>query len=228
MRNEDQKVVAITSTITGEGKTFTSINLAAIYALGGKKTLLIGLDLRKPKIWKTFGLGNQVGISTFLISKSQFEEVVFPTFIPNLYVSAAGPIPPNPAELIGSQAMIDFVSKARALYDVVIIDTPPFGLVTDSMIIGKLVDVNLFMVRQNYSVRDVLNAIQELYVKNDLPNIGIILNDVKPTGYYYRSGYRYYHYGYGHYYDASYYSDEHVEKKDLKSRILKYLGRSNS
>jgi capsular exopolysaccharide synthesis family protein len=225
LHEKDKKVIAITSTITGEGKTFTSINLAAIHALAGKKTLLIGLDLRKPKIWRTFGLDNKTGISTFLIGKNQFEEVIHPTFIPNLYVSTAGPIPPNPAELIGSASMIDFVNKSRDEFDIVVIDTPPFGLVIDSVIIGRLADVNLFMVRQKYSVRDVLDAIDELYIKNELPKIGIVLNDVSPSGYYYKRGYRYYNYGYGYgmYTGNGYYSDDELPSLSLKEKIRKFL-----
>lgn len=230
---KEHRVISITSTISGEGKTFTSINLASIFAMAGKKTLLVGLDLRKPKLWNTFGIDRKTGMSTYLIGQSTFSEIIHTTTINNLYIAIAGPVPPNPAELIESNNMKQFINEASAQFDLVILDTPPFGLVTDAVVAGRLADVNLFVVRQMYSVRDVIDVIDALYQKNELPHIGIVLNDVKPTGYYYQRGYRYYSYGYGYGYGYGYrnssknhyYEDEPEEKvKGIVERMKKKLG----
>jgi len=209
LKGETHKIIMVTSTISGEGKTFTSVNLASIFALGGMKTLLIGLDLRKPALLKIFDMTNKTGLSTYLIGKSSADEVILPTSVDNLFIAPAGPVPPNPAELIGTPLMGGFMKKVREEFDIVIADTPPFGLVTDALLVGRYTDANLFMVRQMYSSRDVLEPINELYVKKEIKNIGIILNDVKPAGYYYQKGYRYYTYGYGYGYGYSSYGNRH-------------------
>mgnify|MGYP005836135039 CR=1 FL=1 len=217
LRDPQQKIIVVTSTITGEGKTFTSVNLATVFALAGKKTLLVGLDLRKPKIYKFFNLENTTGISTFLIHQADFDEVIQLTKVENLYLASSGPIPPNPAELIGTEAMKTFLTKAREQFDMVVIDTPPFGLVTDSLVVGRLADIVLIVVRQMFSPRAVLDAIEDLFEKHEMKSIGIILNDIQASGYYYRYGYRYFSYGYGYGYGyvygtkAGYYEDETQE-----------------
>ncbi len=207
LKDEKHKVIMITSTISGEGKTFVSANLAAMLALGAMKTLLVGLDMRRPTLLKLFHMESKPGISQYLIGQAGFSEVVLPTDIENLFLAPAGAIPPNPAELINSHRMVEFFSKAKEQFDIVIVDTPPFGLVTDALLVARFADANLFMVRQMYSSRDVLEPIGELYHKKELKNIGIILNDVKPAGYHYHKGYRYYTYGYSHGYGYGKYSN---------------------
>lgn len=206
MSKEEQKVITVTSTLTGEGKTFVSINLAAIFAMAGKKTLLMGLDLRKPKIHKVFNISNKTGMSTCLIGKNEFTETIRETRINNLDIIGAGPVPPNPAELIESLKMKEIMDIARKLYDIIIIDTPPFGLVIDALIVGRTSDVNLFLIRQNYSSKGVLELLEDVAVKKELKNIGIVINDIKHKGYY-GYGYRYYNYGYGYKYGYGYYSE---------------------
>jgi tyrosine-protein kinase Etk/Wzc len=193
LRDPEQKVITTTSTISGEGKTFVCLNLAAIFALSGKKTLLVGLDLRKPKIHRVFNLDNDTGVSTYLINKSKFKEIIRPTDISNLFIVPSGPIPPNPAELLGTAEMEKFIKEAREAYDIIILDTPPFGIVTDSLILGHLSDATLFLVRQNYSSKDILSLINEVHEKQEFKNLGIVFNDLKRKGYY-RSGYKYYNY----------------------------------
>lgn len=195
LREKDQKVISITSTISGEGKTFCACNLASIFAMSGKKTLLIGLDLRRPKIHKIFNLSNSTGISTCLIGKTTLEEVVVPIKIDNLFVAPAGPVPPNPAELLESEAMTELIQKARQQYDIIIFDTPPMGMVTDALILARLTDLNLFVLRQNYSTRNILDLLEDVYQKRELGQMGIVMNDIKHKGYY-GYGYRYYNYGY--------------------------------
>jgi capsular exopolysaccharide synthesis family protein len=120
--------ILVTSSMSGEGKTFTSINLAAIYAASGKKTVILGADLRKPKIYQDFGLTNAVGLSTYLINKGNLTEVVQQTKVPHLDLISSGPVPPNPAELIESNRMEELMQKLEKVYDVIIIDSPPLGV----------------------------------------------------------------------------------------------------
>lgn len=198
-------VISISSTITAEGKTFISANLASILAITGKKVLLIGLDLRKPRIHKIFGINNEQGISNYLIGELDFREAVLKTEIDNLWYAPSGPVPPNPAELIESDAMTKFIDHAKDKFDFIIIDTPPVAIVTDALLISSLVDIYLFVVRQRYSSRNTLELIQELYENKNIKNIGIIINDISMSGYY-GYGLRYgYSLGYGYKYGYNYY-----------------------
>ena len=205
---DDQPVViAITSTISGEGKTFVAVNLASIMSMLGKKTLLIGLDLRKPRIHKIFGLHNNVGMSTFLSGNSKFDEIIQKTSVENLWFASAGPIPPNPAELIERKAMDAFLEKAKKQFDYIIIDTPPAAVVTDALVLANRADVTLFVVRQRYTTKSTLNLIDEIYRNREIKNPGVIVNDISMSGYYgyglrygYTMGYSYgYNYGYKYY-----------------------------
>jgi tyrosine-protein kinase Etk/Wzc len=205
---EDQPVVvAVTSTVSGEGKTFVALNLAAIVSMLGRKTLLIGLDLRKPRTQKILGASNAEGMSTFLSGNCSYGDVIQKTDVENLWFAAAGPVPPNPAELIERQAMSDFLEKARKQFDYIIIDTPPAAVVTDALLLAQKSDVTLFVVRQRYSSKSTLNLIDEIYKNKEIKNPGIIVNDISMSGYYgyglrygYAMGYAYgYNYGYKYY-----------------------------
>jgi tyrosine-protein kinase Etk/Wzc len=199
-------VISVSSTISSEGKTFISANLAAIIASNGKKVLLIGLDLRKPRIHKIFRLNNENGISNYLIGQEKFENIVLKTEIENLWYVPSGPIPPNPAELIDSQAMTEFIIEARKQFDYIIIDTPPVALVTDALLVSPLTDFYLFVVRQHYTSKNTLNLIEELHKNENIKSIGIVINDIRLTGYY-GYGLRYgYSLGYGYNYGYNYYS----------------------
>ena len=207
MRDKEQKVISITSTISGEGKTFCAINLAAIIALGNKKTLLLSFDLRKPKIHQVFNLKNIVGISTYLIGKSEYEDIIFRTNIENLYVATAGPVPPNPAELLGTVQMEEFFIRVRKSFDIILIDTPPIALVTDAELLTRYSDYNIFVVRHNYSNKDVLKLVDDLYFKRGI-KFGILVNDMKMTSSY-GYGMKYSSYGYGNT-KSNYYNDSFV------------------
>ncbi|MFA6400747.1 MAG: polysaccharide biosynthesis tyrosine autokinase [Salinivirgaceae bacterium] len=213
--NEQSKVITVTSTVSGEGKTFCSLNLASIIALTDKKTLLIGMDLRKPRIHRHFGLDNSVGMSTYLIGKASIEDIIVKTKIEGLSVVVSGPIPPNPAKLLETEALLHFMQYARMNFDYVIVDTPPIALVSDALIFSKNSDVNIFVIRQNYSHKDVLDLINELNSKPNIPEFSILINDVQMPGYYgTKYGYNYgysYGYGYGYGYGEGYYDDEEKE-----------------
>ncbi len=209
---ERSAVIAVTSTVSGEGKTFVAMNLAAIISMLGKKTLLIGLDLRKPRIHKILNLSNTEGMSTYLSGNSKFDDVIQKTPVENLWFATSGPVPPNPAELIERQAMTEFLEEARKQFDYVIIDTPPAAVVTDALLLAGRADVTLFVVRQRYSSKNTLHLIDEIYRNKEIKNPGIIVNDISMSGYYgyglrygYTMGYAYgYNYGYKYYGHTSY------------------------
>ncbi len=206
----DGKVVLVTSAISGEGKTFTAINLASIMAIGNKKTLLLGLDLRKPSIHKIFKYENDTGISSYLEGKDSISNIIRPSEIDNLSIAYSGPIPPNPSELVEKKELTEFFQWARKEFDYIIIDTPPLALVPDAMLIADHSDMNLFVIRYNYSRKQVLSLINRLNEKSRFKELKIIVNDLRITrylGYGYEYGYGYaYGYGYG-YYNKSYYSE---------------------
>jgi len=210
IKDNEKTVIAVSSTISSEGKTFISINLASIIAMLGKKVVIMGLDLRKPGLNKVFEYENSPGLSTYLSGNCIYEDVIKQTQIKNLFYAPSGPIPPNPAELIETGLMKEFIERTRAEFDFIIIDTPPIAIVTDALLLAPYVDVNLYIVRQRYTSRNTLDIIEELYTKGNLKNMAIIVNDINLSGYYgygmrykYSLGYRY-SYGYN-YYGKGYY-----------------------
>ena len=204
LKDERAKVLAISSAVSGEGKTFVSVNLASILAMANKKVLLVSLDLRRPKVHNIFNLPNDSGMTTYLIGKNTFEETICKTNINNLHISASGPIPPNPSELLSSQKMSEFIEHARKIYDYIILDTPPVAIVTDMLTLKELIDAFIFVIRHNYSDKQVIDLANSIYQKHLIKNIGVVVNDIQVKGYY---GYSY-RYGYGYGYGYSYSSKE--------------------
>lgn len=222
IKDTQHPVISISSTITAEGKTFISANLAAIIALSGKKVLLVGLDLRKPRIHKLFGISNTTGISNYLIGQEKFEDVIIKTKVDNLWYATAGPVPPNPAELIDSPEMFEFIEKAKKEFDYVIIDTPPVAIVTDALLCSSFTDFYIFVVRQRYSSKSTLSLIDELHKSKKLKNIGLVVNDINLSGYY-GYGLRYgYALGYGYSYGYNYYGSYSDRKYGYKDSSNKY------
>ena len=210
IRENDVAVIAVSSTISAEGKTFISINLSAIMALVGKKVLLIGFDLRRPRINKVFGFDNSVsGMSTYLSGNCSYNEIIRKTEIDNLSYVPSGPVPPNPAELIETEMMKKFMERAKKEFDIIIFDTPPVAIVTDTLLLASYVDVNLFVVRQRYSSRNTLELIENMRVQGELKNMAIVMNDISLLGYY-GYGMRYgYMNGYGFLYGNAYYGSNY-------------------
>jgi len=195
--NGNKKIILLTSSLSREGKTFCAINLAAIIAMSGKKTVILGLDLRKPKMHLSLELSNDQGISNFLATGENLEKYIVPTTVKNLSAIPSGPVPPNPSELLMGENFKLMISKLQEDFDYVIIDTPPIGLVTDAYLMEKISDLIVFVVRQGKTPKELVKNANELYVDGKLTNIGMILNDVKARGKY---GYSYgYGYGYGYY-----------------------------
>lgn len=184
-------IVAVTSTVGGEGKTTISTNLAGIVSLSGQRTIVLNLDMRKPTLHKKFDLPNQKGMSTLLSGHTELSEVIQHTVHENLDVITSGPIPPNPSELIQSKRTSEILLALRGMYDVIILDTPPVGLVTDARILMHEADINLYIVCSEYSKKEYFKLIERLKSEN-ISGFGIVLNCVKDI----HGGYGY---GYGYY-----------------------------
>ncbi|MDD6822258.1 MAG: polysaccharide biosynthesis tyrosine autokinase [Paraprevotella sp.] len=225
--SEKEKVIACTSCIPGEGKTFVSTNLAMSLALLGKRVIIVGLDIRKPRLVKLFGLSSDHrGITTFLSSNSgDFQDldkqIHHAVLNPNLDVLPAGVIPPNPGELISREQLDHAIALLREHYDYVIVDTPPVGLVSDTLSAARVADMTIMVCRADYSPRNNFQLINALHHDNKMPKITLVLNGIdlkkRKYGYYYGYGKygKYGHYGhygvYGHYGSHSSH-DVHMEK----------------
>ena len=188
-------VILVTSSMPGEGKTFTALNLASAYSLTGKKTVLVGFDLRRPKLYPDFELHNDAGISTYLIGKHSLPEIIQPTENENLHLIAAGPIPPNPSELAASEKMIFLISQLREKYDMIIIDSAPIGTVSDSYPMASHADVTLLVIRHRKTLRNMLESTLEELKDNDIKGLSLIINDMDIRNVIYKYSYSY-KYGY--------------------------------
>jgi tyrosine-protein kinase Etk/Wzc len=190
--NKDKITILFTSSVSGEGKTFASVNMASVYSLMGKKTIIVGLDLRKPKIAKDFGLTNDVGISTCLSINKPWREVVKSSGFDNLDVILSGPIPPNPAELLLQDYFKVIMEEIKNEYEVVVLDCPPVGLVSETKELFQYADVNFFVFRQGYSERADFAVLNNLLEKGGVKKVYAVFNDVqKESGYGYGYGYGY-------------------------------------
>lgn len=203
------KVISIHSTNPGEGKSFNAINMGTILAMNDNKVLLIGADMRKPKLHKIFKLENKLGLSTYLIGIDNFEKVIFPTEIYNMSILPSGPIPPNPAEILSKPAMKELIEQVRSQFDYIIIDNAPVGLVTDGIIASRLSDLNIFILRFGVSHKLQLEIINQYADTKKVTNIGLIVNDIKANSF----GKRYYKYYQYEAYKKTYYADEETGKK---------------
>ena len=194
--SDDQKVIGLHSVQPGEGKTFNSINLACILAMNDKKTLLLGADMRKPRLHHVFKLSSKNGLSNYLSGQITNDEIIQATSIENLSLISAGPVPPNPAELLERPLFAQLLNELKQRFDYIIIDNAPISRVTDGLITSKKSDLNLFVLRYGVSKKDQLKFINDIAKQGITKNPAFIINDVKLNhiGY----GYSYsYNYGYG-------------------------------
>ena len=192
---KSEKVLLCTSVMPGEGKTFVSTNLAMSMALMGRKVLVVGLDIRKPRLAKLFGLvTGHHGLTTYLAGEDSSDgflrEQIFNSGMhANLDVLPAGLIPPNPGELITSERLDDAFARFREWYDMVIVDTPPVGLVSDTLLLGRLADATLIVCRCDYSLKRNFNIVNTIHQEGKLPKMNLVLNGVdlqqRKYGYYY-------------------------------------------
>lgn len=198
MLKEDQKVIMFTSTTSGEGKTFTAANLAVSFALLGKKVLVMGLDIRKPRLTNLFELKDKnIGITNLLVHDNPTHEDICANILNsgvnrNLDIMPAGPIPPNPAELVSRESLDNIFAALRKEYDYIIVDTAPVGLVTDTLMIARVADLTVYMCRADYTPKSSFEFINSLSAQKKLPQISIVINGIdmskKKYGYYYGYG----------------------------------------
>lgn len=211
MGDPDKKVILITSTISGEGKTFMASNLAVSLALLGKKVILVGLDIRKPGLNKIFHLSQkEKGITQYLAApqSTDLHALIQPSGITsNLDLLLGGPIPPNPTELLARQSLEDTISTLRKGYDYIVLDTAPIGMVTDTLILSRVADASIYVCRADYTHKTDYQLINELQEHHRLPNLCTVVNGIdmkkKKYGYYYGYGKYGKYYGYGKKYGYS-------------------------
>ena len=215
-QKQGAKILMITSSVSGEGKTFCSLNLATVFALSEKKTVIVGLDLRKPRIFGDFNIDNITGVVNYLIGQKTVDDIIQPTHIPYLDVISSGPIPPNPSELLMGDAMAELIEELKLKYDYIILDTPPVGLVSDALELSRFCDATLYVTRQGFTKKGMLGVVNEKHKRGELHNISIVFN-----GYQNKAKYGYgYGYGYGAYGEGY-----HEEEADVKGwqKIIKKL-----
>ncbi|MCR5077502.1 MAG: polysaccharide biosynthesis tyrosine autokinase [Prevotella sp.] len=200
MLKENQKVVLFTSSTSGEGKTFTAANLAVSFGLLGKKVILVGLDIRRPRLAELFGINDHKhGITNLLVKDAptaeDLQEQILPSGVNNnLDLLMAGPVPPNPAELIARKSLEGIIGLLKEKYDYIMIDTAPVGLVTDTLQISRVADASVYMCRADYTPKSNFDMINALANEKKLPNMAIVLNGIDMS----KKKYSYY-YGYGRY-----------------------------
>lgn len=193
-RKEGCQVYLLTSTLSGEGKTFCSANLSVTLAQTDKKVLLLDADLRKEHSLHGFSLAQpQKGLSNYLVQDATLDEVICQTHVPNLEVIPSGTLPPNPSELLMTDALEVMMDVLRASYDYIVIDTAPVGLVSDALALMRFSSTNLHLVRQNFTGKDTVKQIDEIYSHKEVKNLNLLYNDVKASN---ENRYGYYQYGY--------------------------------
>lgn len=220
---EGKPVIMVTSSISGEGKSFLSTNLGAVLAVSGKKTAIMEFDIRKPKLMEGLGLQERMGITNYIVSNIAVKDIIYP--VPNqdnLFIIPCGPIPPNPSEMLLEEKVAILFKELKEHFDAIIIDTAPVGLVSDAVTIGQYANACMYVVRHNYTFKKQIQLIDELYVNKKLPHLAVIINDINVRGgyrQYYGYGYGYGYYGYG--YGSGYFDNPTKKNKSLWKRIKK-------
>jgi tyrosine-protein kinase Etk/Wzc len=208
-----RQLVSITSTVSGEGKTFVTVNLGAIFAYSGQKVVVVDLDMRKPKVHMAFNAEAQnKGVSTILIDKDPVQDCIRNSEVDNLSFISAGPTPPNPSELILNDNFDKMLTELKKEFDIVILDTPPVGLVTDGILVMKKCDLPIYVVRSDYSKKSYLKSIHRLIKSNGFDNLSVIFNGASSKGSY--------GYGYGYGKGAGGYYDEGEQEPSRLKKIF--------
>ncbi|MFC4872492.1 GumC family protein [Negadavirga shengliensis] len=220
------KKILVTSSISGEGKTFISLNIASAMALSGKKTCILGMDLRKPKLSSYLKVSNKKGLSTFLVNKNSAEEIIIKTPYENLYMVPSGPVPPNPSELLLKDKLKVFFDDLEKEFDIIVMDCPPVGLVSETMDLLRFSDVNLYIVRYDYTHRNHLLMINDLYTSDQVSNFYAIFNGLRSGGDTY--DFAGYNYGYGYSYsymkknkyNGNYYEEDQLSRTHWFKKLI--------
>lgn len=206
------KVIAVTSSCPEEGKTTTIANLAITFAQSGSSVLLLDADLRKPRVHKSFGLTNNTGMTTVLAQHIDYKKCIAAARVDNLYILTSGPIPPNPSELLTSNAMKSLIEKLREDFDIILLDTPPVGIVTDAAILSTIADGTILVVSSGKVEIGAAQRAKELLQKVNANILGVVLNNIEKNG---RNDYYY------NYYYASDSEGERTVNKRLKNKKSK-------
>ena len=221
MLENDKKVILVTSTVSGEGKSFISANLAISLSLLGKKVIIVGLDIRKPGLNKVFNIPRkEVGITQYLANpEKNLMDLVQPSDVSkNLYILPGGTVPPNPTELLARDGLDKAIETLKKSFDYVILDTAPVGMVTDTLLIGRVADLSVYVCRADYTHKNEYTLINELAENNKLPKLCTVINglDLKRRKYGYYYGYGKYgkYYGYGKRYGYGYGYGEQTHDKE--------------
>ena len=221
MLENDKKVILVTSTVSGEGKSFISANLAISLSLLGKKVIIVGLDIRKPGLNKVFNIPRkEVGITQYLANpEKNLMDLVQPSDVSkNLYILPGGTVPPNPTELLARDGLDKAIETLMKSFDYVILDTAPVGMVTDTLLIGRVADLSVYVCRADYTHKNEYTLINELAENNKLPKLCTVINglDLKRRKYGYYYGYGKYgkYYGYGKRYGYGYGYGEQTHDKE--------------
>ena len=222
MLENDKKVILVTSTVSGEGKSFISANLAISLSLLGKKVVIVGLDIRKPGLNKVFNIPRkEIGITQYLANPENnlMDLVQLSDVSKNLYILPGGTVPPNPTELLARDGLDKAIETLKKNFDYVIMDTAPVGMVTDTLLIGRVADLSVYVCRADYTHKNEYTLINELAEKDKLPSLCTVINglDLKRRKYGYYYGYGKYgkYYGYGKRYGYGYgYGEQSHTKED--------------
>jgi capsular exopolysaccharide synthesis family protein len=220
---KSSKIICITSEVAGEGKSFIAVNLSSTLSLIDKKIILIAADLRRSRLHKTFNMPNDIGLSNFLANQCEVDDVIRNTSQPNLDILLSGPVPPNPSELLHSKRMKELIAALKKRYDIIMIDTAPIGLVSDSIPLIRMSDINIFVIRSGKSKFYAATVPQRIANEYHLDNTVIILNafaeDLLHSRYYttkftgdYTGSHYYYYSDYSGYEGSDYYVDKKRHK----------------
>ena len=224
--DKKKKKILVTSSVSGEGKTFCSLNLASVLALAGKKTVVVGADLRRPRLSEYFDHHGGAGLTSYLIGKAAKEDIIQATKNENLFYIPSGPVPPNPAELLQSPALLALISYLEEQFDAVVFDTAPLGLVSETVDLMRNFDINLYVARHNYTRKEHLVMINDLYNNNQVSQVYGIFNGIEGAGYYSKG----YTYGYGNAYIYSdrnkYLGEYYQEGKKKKGFWSRFRGQT--
>lgn len=224
-------IILVTSSFSGEGKSFVSTNMGAVMGLAGKKTIILEFDIRKPRVMAGLKMNKHKGVVNYIAGSDELDELILQVAdAENLYVLPCGPIPPNPSELLLDTKVDLLFATLREQFDVIIIDTAPVGMVSDAMTLGKYADCTLYLARQGYTYKKQITLIDEMYQENKLPRIAVIINDVKLRpgyGYYGYGGYGYGYGGYGYAEKDSYFQDEAKRPDNFFVKLIAWLNPAN-
>lgn len=205
-------VILVTSSVSGEGKSFVATNYGAALALTGKKTVVLEFDIRKPRLLKGLEMQSAKGLTNYILGNAGLDEIIRPVpEFSNLFAIGCGPVPPNPSELLLDKQVARLFEELRNRFDYIIIDSAPVGLVSDAFTLSAFADACIYIVRQGYTLKRQLGMVDDLYQKKRLPYMGLVINDIQTQGrykgYYGYGGGSYYGYGYGYGYGGDYFQE---------------------